>query len=74
MVFAYLIYSFINLKITINSYIATMNVYHITNKSIQFFLDLFKFDHASQGIDKFVEVEFKEQDREWAKIHFLAHK
>jgi len=51
-----------------------MNVYHITNKSIQFFLGLFKFDTGPQGIDQFVEVEFKEQDREWAKIHFSAHK
>jgi hypothetical protein len=48
-----------------------MNVYHITNKSIRFFLDLFKFDNAPTGIDQFVEVEFREQDREWAKIHFL---
>lgn len=48
-----------------------MNVYGITNKSIKFFLGLFKFDHAPQGIDKFVEVEFKPQDREWAKIHFM---
>ena len=51
-----------------------MNVYHITNKSIQFFLDLFKFDPAPKGIDKFVEVEFKEQDREWAKLHFMSRK
>lgn len=49
-----------------------MNVYHITNKSIKFFLDLFKFDPAPKGIDKFVEVEFKEQDREWAKLHFMS--
>lgn len=49
-----------------------MNVYHITNKSIQFFLDMFKSDPAPKGIDKFVEVEFKEQDREWAKLHFMS--
>jgi len=49
-----------------------MNVYHITNKSINFFLNLFKFDFSSQGIDRFVEVEFKEQDREWAKLHFMS--
>ena len=47
-----------------------MNVYNITNKSISFFLNLFKFNTAPKGIDKFVEVEFREQDREWAKIHF----
>ena len=50
-----------------------MNVYGITKKSVNFFLNLFKFDNAPKGIDKFVEVEFKEQDREWAKIHFMAH-
>lgn len=49
-----------------------MNVYHITNKSIQFFLDMFKSDPAPKGIDKFVEVEFREQDREWAKLHFMS--
>jgi hypothetical protein len=49
-----------------------MNVYHITNKSIHFFLKLFKFDNAPQSIDRFVEVEFKEQDREWAKLHFMS--
>ena len=49
-----------------------MNVYHITNKSIQFFLDMFKSDPAPKGIDKFVEVEFKEQDREWSKLHFMS--
>jgi hypothetical protein len=48
-----------------------MNVYSVTNKSVQFFLNLFKFSHAPKGIDKFVEVEFKEQDREWAKIQFI---
>ena len=51
-----------------------MNVYHITNKSISFFLNLFKFDNDPQGIDKFVEVEFKPQDREWAKLHFMTHR
>ena len=49
-----------------------MNVYHITNKSISFFLNLFKFDTRSQGIERFVEVEFKEKDREWAKLHFMS--
>ena len=48
-----------------------MNVYHITNKSIRFFLNLFKFDNTPKGIDQFVEVEFREQDRQWAKIHFM---
>ena len=33
---------------------------------------MFKSDPAPKGIDKFVEVEFKEQDREWAKLHFMS--
>lgn len=49
-----------------------MNVYGITNKSIKFFLHLFKSNPNPKGIDKFVEVEFKPQDREWAKIHFMS--
>ena len=49
-----------------------MNVYGITNKSIKFFLELFKSNNNSKGIDKFVEVEFRPQDREWAKIHFMS--
>ena len=50
-----------------------MHVYGITKKSINFFLNLFKFDNDTKGIDRFVEVEFKEQDREWAKLHFMSH-
>lgn len=49
-----------------------MNVYGITNKSFEFFLNLFKFNSTPTGIDKFVEVEFKEHDREWAKIQFMS--
>lgn len=48
-----------------------MNVYGVTNKSVEFFLNLFKFSPTPKGIDKFVEVEFREHDREWAKIHFM---
>jgi hypothetical protein len=48
-----------------------MNVYGITQKSINFFLDIFKFNNAPKGIDQFVEVEFKPQDRQWAKINFM---
>jgi len=51
-----------------------MNVYHITNKSIDFFLNLFKFSPRTKGIDKFVEVEFRPQDREWAKLHFMSRR
>jgi len=47
-----------------------MKVYNITNKSISFFLNLFKFNKYPKGIDEFVEVEFKEKDRVWAKLHF----
>lgn len=45
-----------------------MNVFTITNQSISFFLNLFKFDLGYEtGLDKFVEVEFRPQDRAWAK-------
>ena len=45
-----------------------MNVFTITNQSINFFLNLFKFDLDHEtGLDKFVEVEFRPQDRTWAK-------
>lgn len=49
-------------------YVPFMNVFTITNKSISFFLNLFKFDLDHEtGLDKFVEVEFRPQDRTWAK-------
>lgn len=44
-----------------------MNVYGITNKSIKFFLDMFKHNIRSKAIDKFIEVEYRPQDRFWAK-------
>lgn len=44
-----------------------MNVYGITNKSIKFFVDMFKRNIRSKAIDKFVEVEFRPHDRFYAK-------
>jgi hypothetical protein len=44
-----------------------MNVYGISNKSIKFFLNLFKRINRNEAINKFVEVEFKPQDQIWAK-------
>jgi len=49
-----------------------MKVYHITDKSINFFLKLIKFKKVPTGIDRFVEVEYKPQDHEWAKIQFMS--
>ena len=54
-----------------------MNVYGVTNKSIQFFLNLFKFNSIFKNSNKPISskyrtnIQFKEQDREWAKIHFM---
>ena len=44
-----------------------MNVYTVTNRSINFFLNLFKRISRNEAIDKFVEVEFQPQDQIWAK-------
>jgi len=44
-----------------------MNVYGITNKSIQFFVNLFKRINRYEAIKQFVEVEFKPQDQIYAK-------
>tara|TARA_R100000742_G_C4274862_1_gene95039 strand:+ start:237 stop:410 length:174 start_codon:yes stop_codon:yes gene_type:complete len=44
-----------------------MNVFSITKKSINFFVDLFN-GHAvdEDNIERFVEVEYKPNDRDWA--------
>lgn len=49
-----------------------MNVYSITNKSVQFFLNLFKRNSRTKAIKQFIEVEYREQDREWARLHFMS--
>jgi len=44
-----------------------MNVFSITKKSINFFVDLFN-GHAvdEDNIERFAEVEYKPNDRDWA--------
>ena len=44
-----------------------MNAFGITQKSISFFLNMF-YQHSvdESNIRKFVEVEFKPDDRQWA--------
>ena len=52
-----------------------MNVYGITEKSISFFLNLFNRNHVNEtGIRKFVEVEFRPTDREWAFEKYKAER
>jgi hypothetical protein len=52
-----------------------MNVFGITQKSISFFLDMFyQRNDNENGIRKFVEVEYKPYDREWAFEKFKAEK
>ena len=52
-----------------------MNVFGITQKSISFFLDMFyQHNDNENGIRKFVEVEYKPYDREWAFEKFKAEK
>ena len=48
-----------------------MNVYGITKKSIDFFINFFnKRVDNEDGIKRFVENEYRADDREWAYIHF----
>ena len=52
-----------------------MHVYGITEKSIQFFLNLFGGNRVNEtGIRKFVEVEFRPYDREWAFEKYKAER
>ena len=44
-----------------------MNVFSTTQKSIDFFLNMFhKYTTDEDSIRKFVEVEFSPDDRQWA--------
>ena len=44
-----------------------MNVFSNTQKSINFFLNMFhKYTTDEDSIRKFVEVEFRPDDRQWA--------
>tara|TARA_E500000318_G_scaffold80839_1_gene76044 strand:+ start:743 stop:904 length:162 start_codon:yes stop_codon:yes gene_type:complete len=48
-----------------------MNVYGITKKSISFFLSLFSHDsNYEDSIKRFVENEYRQDDREWAFSQF----
>ena len=48
-----------------------MNVFGITQKSISFLLNLFYNDsHNENGIKRFVDNEYRQDDREWAYIQF----
>ena len=52
-----------------------MNAFGITQKSISFFLNMFyKHSVNENGLRKFVEVEFKPDDRQWAYEQFKAKK
>lgn len=52
-----------------------MNVYGITQKSVDFFLNLFSSNRINEeGIRKFVEVEFRPRDREWAFEKYKAER
>ena len=52
-----------------------MNAFGITQKSISFFLNMFyKHSVDESNIRKFVEVEFKPDDRQWAYEQFKAKK
>lgn len=48
-----------------------MNVFGITQKSISFLLNLFYNDNNHEnGIKRFVNNEYKQDDREWAYAQF----
>jgi len=52
-----------------------MHVYGITEKSINFFLNLFGGNRVNEtGIRKFVEVKFRTYDREWAFEKYKAER
>jgi len=52
-----------------------MHVYGITQKSINFFLNLFNRSVVDEeGIRKFVEVEFRPNDRGWAFEKFKTER
>ena len=48
-----------------------MNVFGITKKSISFFLGMFHHDSNNEDcVRRFVENEYRQDDREWAYIQF----
>ena len=52
-----------------------MNVFGITKESVNFFVNMFdKHNIDEDNIKRFVEVEYKPYDREWAYEQFKAEK
>jgi hypothetical protein len=50
-----------------------MNAFGITKKSISFFVNMFNINHVDEdNISRYVEVEYKPDDWEWAKSQFKA--
>jgi hypothetical protein len=50
-----------------------MNAFGITKKSISFFVNMFNINHVDEDdISRYVEVEYKPDDWEWAKGQFKA--
>ena len=52
-----------------------MNVFGITEKSVNFFVNMFdKYNIDEDNIKRFVEVEYKPNDRGWAFEQLNAEK
>ena len=52
-----------------------MNVFGITKKSINFFTNMFDRNSIDEnGINRYVEVEYKPNDWQWAKAQLKAEK
>ena len=47
-----------------------MKVFSITQKSINFFVNLFQVKNNKEDIKKYVDIEYKPIDREWAYSKF----
>jgi len=52
-----------------------MNVFGITKKSINFFVNMFNSNRIDEnGINRYVEVEYKQNDWQWAKEQLKVEK
>lgn len=50
-----------------------MNAFGITKKSISFFVNMFNSNRTDEnGINRYIEVEYKPDDWEWAKEQLKA--
>ena len=70
---SHLLCLFNNYKINLTDYVNHIRriimheVFGITKKSIHFFVNMFNINRVDEnGIRKFVEVEYKPRDRQWA--------